>query len=191
MSSVVKLALYAILISIVVVFLSKMAALIPFYITMVTEAFTLANISAADNYLKRQHYEDSLEGLRSRPLYNVNADEVRIYVLNEDGAARLQSDVSNRSIEQKLASLNSDHFAIGENNEFVYNATNGPFGKPYRQRGRPIQIIVTAVYPFQFMLWGRPAGFDVPVSFSITTIGLKYYKDLDADYFYEAEDPYW
>lgn len=163
MASLGRTAIGAILVSVIIVFLSKLAALFPFYMTMVTETFNLANIAAADNYIKFQYYDASINdvtGLRSRPLFNQNPWQVEIEVLNEDRESALGND--------------SEFYYIGEDD----------YNKPYRQRGKPITIIIRALYPFQFELWGRPVGFDVPVSFSLTTIGLKYYKDLPMD------DPY-
>jgi len=155
MDAVGKLALKAIIISALVVFLSKVAALFPFYMTIVVESFNLANAAAADNYIKQPSYDAALAALCERPLFNRNPGSVTIEVQNADGGR-----------------------AVGSDNEYDYD---GLADKPYRQRGRPLQVTVSALYPFEFTLWGRPVGFDVPVSFSLTVIGLKYYKDLPMD----------
>ena len=157
MAGIGKMVIWAIIVSALVVFLSKAAALFPFYMTMVVETFNLANIAAADNYVKQPYYDASLEGLQERALFNQNPDDVVITVRNSAGRE-----------------------AIGSANEYDHEA-DAPMNKPYRQRGEPLEITVAAVYPFEFTMWGQPAGFDVPVSFSITTIGLKYYKDLPLD----------
>jgi len=150
-----KLVIGAILLSALVVFLSKTAALFPFYMTIVVETFNVANIAAADNYVKQPLYDASLQGLRDRPIFNQRDPSlVTIQVLTSDGRN-----------------------AVGNADEYAYQSVS-PANKPYRQRGETIQVRISAVYPFEFTMWGRPVGFDVPVSFSITTTGLKYYKDL-------------
>ncbi|HOA97866.1 MAG TPA: hypothetical protein PKK29_08850, partial [Acetivibrio saccincola] len=55
--------------------------------------------------------------------------------------------------------------------------------KPYRQRGKPVTVEIRAVYPLSITLWGKEYERELPVSFSITTTGLKHYKDLD--YYFE------
>ncbi|MDR1687854.1 MAG: hypothetical protein LBS21_04495 [Clostridiales bacterium] len=155
-----KTVIGAIVISVLIVFFTKLAGMFPFYLTMITETFNLANIAATDNYIKEQYYTDSLDGLRSLPLYRENASSVEIEILNADGRT-----------------------AVGDNDEYGYIDADPSF-KPYLQRGNPVSIRISAVYPFQFELWGRPTAFDVPVSFSLTTVGLRYYKDLPIDDLY-------
>ncbi len=180
----------AVLLSALIMFLSRTAALFPFYMTIVTETYNLANIASADNYIKEQYYEDALEDLRDRPLFNnAYTQDAEIYVLNEEGIELLEMAGSSGTIKERLDSINfGDGWAVGSNDEYDYAVTDGPDGKPYRQQGRPVQIVVTAEYPFQFTMWGRDAGFNVPVSFSITTNGLKYYKDLPMDNPYDTSD---
>lgn len=190
MAALGKMVIGAILISVTIMFLSSLAMLFPFYMTIVTETFKLANIAAADNYVKERYYDDALEGLRSRPLFNRdNTDDAEIYVFNAVGIELLDWDGSGRTIQAKSESLRGgEGWAVGSNSEFDYNDIDGASGKPYRQQGSKIRVIITAEYPFEFSLWGQPAGFNVPVSFSLTTNGLKYYKDLPMDDPYQTED---
>jgi hypothetical protein len=51
--------------------------------------------------------------------------------------------------------------------------------KPYRQRGEPLTVEIKAVYPFSITLWGKKLEREIPVQFSMSTTGLKHYKDLD------------
>ena len=190
MATLGKMVIGAILLSVLIMFLSSIAMLFPFYMTIVTETFNLANIAAADNYVKELYYDESLEGLRELPLFNdASTGDAEIFVFNADGIALLDLDVSNRPIRDKASSLRySEGWAVGSNSEFDYNNIDGAFGKPYRQQGSKLRIIVTAEYPFEFTIWGQPVGFNVPVSFSLTTNGLKYYKDLPMDDPYDTAD---
>ena len=154
----------AILVSILVVFLSQVAALFPFYMTIVVETFNLSNIAAADNYVKQPFYDASLEGLQERPLFNQNPERVEIEVLNSAGRR-----------------------AIGSADEFHYESAD-PMNKPYMQRGEELTVTVTALFPFEFSMWGQPVGVDVPISFSLTVAGLKYYKDLPISGLYSDGD---
>ena len=158
MAGIGKMIIGAIITSVLVVFLSKVAALFPFYMTIVVETFNLANIAAADNYVKEPYYEETLDSLKKKPLFNQKPDSIKIEILNADGEK-----------------------ALGNANEYYYIDKDL---KPYKQQGNPVKIIISAKYPFEFKLWGRTLDFDVPVSFNITAIGLKYYKDL------ELADPY-
>ena len=169
MAGIGKIVIGAILASVLIVFLSRLAALFPFYMTIVVETFNLANIAAADNYIKEPYLEAAEQGLQERPLFNQNPDEVRVEIWQiDDNGGRIRE-------------------AVGSANEFDYEF-DPSYAKPYRQRGAPLQITITAVYPMQFTLWGQEVGFDVPITFSLNTIGLKYYKDLPLDNPYEDDD---
>ena len=161
MVGIAKIVLKAVIISALIIFLTKLSALFPFYMTIVVETFNLANIAAADNYVKEPYFDAALQGLQERPLFNLRPDDVKITIFNEDGRR-----------------------AVGSADEYDYLEAEDR-DKPYMQRGKTVQIRIEAWYPFEFTMWGRPVGFDVPISFSLDTIGLKYYKDLPLD-----DDPY-
>jgi hypothetical protein len=161
-----KTVIGAILISTLVVFLAKVAALFPFFMTMVTETFNLANIASADNYIKDSYYQQSLKDLRERPFFNKLPDRVEINVYNA-----------------------SDRWAVGSDDEYEY-INDSPDNKPYMQKGDPVRIEVKAKYPFEFTIWGQTVSYEAPMSFRLTCYGLKYYKDLDMDNPYDLDgDP--
>ena len=175
MITTAKTVLISILASIALYLLLQLAFFFPFYMTVVVETFNLANVAANDNYVKQSYYEDSLESLIDRPVFNKawgwssgdgwNTGNIRITVVNADGGR-----------------------AVGYDNEFDYDWDGLSFGgetKPYRQRGETVTARVYAVYPLEITIWGKTVTYKVPVSFSITTVGLKYYKDLDYDYLYD------
>jgi len=161
METIGKMVLNAILISAVVLFLSRVVFLFPFYMTIVVETFNLSNVAANDNYVRQSFYDATRDSLENRPLFNQNPDLIDIRIFQTGTNVR----------------------AIGSDNEFDYAhlPVNDP-GRPYRQRGEPITVEVEAWFPFEFTLFGRPVGFDVPVSFGMTTRGLRYYRDLPLDW---------
>ena len=192
MAAAAKIFIWAIIISIMVVFLSRVVAIFPFYMTMVTEAFNMANIAAADNYVKEMYWNDAMEGLQSRPMFNdPNTADAYIFVLNETGMSMMNSDISalHASFGGGMTVTGNSSVAIGNNDEFYYVGIDGYIGKPYRQMGNPITIVVAAEFPFAFTLWGEEVGFNVPMSFTLTTTGLRYYKDLPLDNPYDLGDP--
>jgi hypothetical protein len=172
MTAPIKAVLMAIIVAGMLYILTHLAFFFPFYMTMVTETFNLANIAANDNYVKETYYDYSFDSLISRPMFNKawaleggdgwNNGNVRITVTNVDGER-----------------------AVGSDNEFDYNTTDGPEDKPYRQRGEPIVVTVSAAYPFEVSMWNWTITRAMPVSFSITTVGLRYYKDLDYDVIFD------
>ena len=163
MTSVIKAILTAIISATALIIVTQLVFFFPFYMTIVTETLNLANVAANDNYVKKTYYTDCLEGIKARPIFSKRSSSVIIEIKNADGWD-----------------------AVGDDDEFSYSAYDDialPGGgyKPYRQRGEAITVSVSAVYPLDLSLWGRPIHHDVPVSFQMTTIGLRYYKDLDMD----------
>ncbi|MCL2633125.1 MAG: DUF4320 family protein [Oscillospiraceae bacterium] len=157
MVGVLKAVLIAIVSVIVLILIMQLAFFFPFYMTVVIETAKLANIAATDNYLKVSYLADSEMLLRERPIFNNT--EFEITVTNADGRN----------------AVGFDNSLIYEEDEYL--ADNF---KPYLQRGEPITVTMTAEYPIEVILWGRPLPLrPVEVSYSVTTIGLRYYKDLD------------
>jgi hypothetical protein len=156
MVSFAKAILGAVVGAVIMVLLTQFAFFFPFYMTIVVETFNLANTAAGDNYIKDSYYESSLATLQSKPMFKQNPNKIIIDVRNSDGGE-----------------------AVGDDDEYVYNATSGESGKPYRQRGNPIVVTVSAAYPLTINIAGQTIEKDIDLSFTITTIGLKYYKDLD------------
>jgi hypothetical protein len=94
------------------------------------------------------------------PVFNKESENIIIEVIGEEGQN-----------------------AIGLDDVAFYNSYEGEHGKPYRQRGKKIRVTISAVYVFSLKLWSntnRTLSLNIPnnVSFSVTTAGTKYYKDL-------------
>lgn len=155
MQGIAKAVLITILVTICIMLFVNLVFFFPWYMTLVTETFNLSQVAASDNYIKHAYYEDALDRLKDRPIFRDKADNISITVTNDSG-----------------------YRAVGDNDETVYEYLT-ELEKPYRQRGKPVKVEVEAVYPLAITLWGHKLEREIPVSFSLTTIGLKHYKDLE------------
>ncbi|MCJ8011824.1 hypothetical protein MUG84_08720 [Paenibacillus sp. KQZ6P-2] len=155
MRGLAKSVLVAILVSVCIMMFTNLVFFFPWYMTLVVETFNLSQAAASDNYIKQSYYDDALDRMRNRPIYRDKAEDIRIAVTNESG-----------------------YSAIGGDDEEAYAALT-EWEKPYRQRGKSVTVTVSAVYPLKVTLWGKKYEQEIPASFSLTTIGLKHYKDLD------------
>ncbi|MDH6426086.1 MULTISPECIES: hypothetical protein [unclassified Paenibacillus] len=156
MQGIAKAVLLTILTSVTILLFVNLAFFFPWYLTLVTETYSVSQIVAGDNYLKESYYEDAMERLQERPIYRDKADDIVITVTNAD----------------------HDN-AIGNDDETSYYDEGNEWNKPYRQRGEPLTVEIKAVYPFSITLWGKKLEHEIPVHFSMSTTGLKHYKDLD------------
>ncbi|OMF94244.1 hypothetical protein [Paenibacillus sp. FSL R7-0337] len=155
MRGVAKSFLVAIVVAASIMVFTNLVFFFPWYMTLVIETFNLSQVAAGDNYIKQSYYDDALKRLKERPIYREHPNQIEVEALNEDNGR-----------------------AVGNDDETVYaNATE--LEKPYRQRGEPVTVTVRAVYPLSVKLWGEEIRTEIPVSFSLTSVGLKHYKDLD------------
>ncbi len=155
MQGFAKAVLAAILVSICIMLFTNMVFFFPWYMTLITETFNLSQIAASDNYIKQSYHDDSLDRIKDRPIFRDKASFIDITAINSDGDD-----------------------AVGRDDESYYEDL-GEYDKPYRQRGEPVTVEISAVYPLSITLWGTKYEKELPVSFSITSVGLKHYKDLD------------
>ncbi|MDD2234880.1 MAG: hypothetical protein PHV03_08275 [Desulfitobacteriaceae bacterium] len=158
MQGIAKAILISILVTICIMLFSNMIFFFPWYMTLVTETFNLSQVAANDNYIKQSYYDDALDRLQNRPIFRDKPYDITIKATNDSG-----------------------YFAVGDDDETIYLDLT-EIEKPYRQRGRPIEVKVSAVYPFSITLWGKKLERELPVNFLLTTTGLKHYKDLE--YYY-------
>jgi len=174
MAAPIKAVLVAIIASAALFILTHLAFFFPFYMTVVVETFNLANAAANDNYVKYEYLDYSLENLRDRPMFEkaYDWDHSNIIITADKGSP-------GDTYGSAVGSINEDGTA------FYYDSNGWTDAlKPYRQRGEPVTVTVRAVYPFEVSMWGWTIKRSLPVEFRITTIGLKYYKDLPYDYLY-------
>ncbi len=155
MEGVAKAVLISIIVSIAFMMLTSFIYFFPWYTTLLVETFNVSQIVAGDNYLKDTYYEDTLERLQEKPIYNKNPNDIKLIVTNEDGRN-----------------------AVGNDDESIYSSS-AEMNKPYKQRGSTLEVELKATYPLQVKIWGKVYTKNVPVSFSMKTVGLKHYKDLD------------
>lgn len=161
MQGIAKAILVTIITTAMILVFINLAFFFPWYLTLVIETYNVSQVVAGDNYLKQSSYEDALEKLQERPIFRDKADKIEITVVKKD-------------MGYSLANSN----AIG-NDDATYYYDLPEADKPYQQRGKSLEVEIKAVYPFSITLWGKPLEREMPVSFSMTTTGLKHYKDLD------------
>jgi len=157
MQSMAKAILVSILSAVAFLLFVNFIYFFPWYMTLVVETFNLSQAAANDNYVKETYYYDALDRIRERPVFREKSDGVKITVLNSLGKS-----------------------AVGLDDALWY-ADLPDADKPYRQRGDAVTVTIEAVYPLKVTLWGKEISRDLPVSFSLKTIGLKHYKDLEMD----------
>lgn len=150
MTGIAKSILIAMIVAVCLMIFTQFIYFFPSYMTMVIETFNLSQIAASDNYIKNTYLTDSLRRLESHP----NFSDVKIDVTNADGST-----------------------ATGYDDETLYEHS-ADSEKPYRQRGNEVQVEVSALYRLSITLWGTPVEEYMRVSFTLTTTGLKHYKDL-------------
>lgn len=155
MQGVAKAVLISILVSVCILMFVNLIFFFPWYMTLVTETFNLSQVAASDNYIKETYYDDAINRLQDRPIFRDKPNDIAINVKNSSG-----------------------YTATGNNDETYYEGF-AEFEKPYRQRGEPITVEVEAVYPLSITIWGKEVEREIPVSFSMTVVGLKHYKDLE------------
>ncbi|NGM82822.1 hypothetical protein G5B47_10395 [Paenibacillus sp. 7124] len=155
MRGVAKAVLGVILSSVAILLLLNLAFFFPWYMTLISETYNVAQVVAGDNYMKELYYEDAMNRLRERPIFRDKEDKIEISVTNADGRS-----------------------AIGDDDETIYY-DRPESDKPYLQRGEPLEVEIKAVYPFTVTLWGEKLERELPVSFKLSTTGLKHYKDLN------------
>lgn len=158
MRAFAKSILVSILVAAAIVVFTNFIYFFPWYTTLIVETFHVTQIVASDNYLKEEHKDNVLESLKERPIFRQRAEDIKISVKKEPDDR-------------------DEHSAEGENDASVYASVTEEF-KPYRQRGNPVTVTIKAVYPFNITLWGREIERELPVSFTLKTVGLKHYKDL-------------
>ena len=125
MQGVAKALLTTILVTICVMLFTNLVFFFPWYMTLVVETFNISQIAASDNYIKQSYYDDAMERLSTRPIFREKTGDIKIVATNDSGGS-----------------------AIGNDDESYYEDLSEN-QKPYRQRGKPIKVEISAVYPYQ------------------------------------------
>lgn len=155
MRAFAKSILISIFVALAIMLFTNLVYFFPWYMTLVIETFNVSQVVASDNYLKDTYYKDALDRLQKRPVFSQRSDDVEIKAEHED-----------------------NHSVRGYDDASYYEDMSEA-EKPYRQRGEPIKVTISAVYPLKVKLWGKEYENEIPVSFSLKTTGLKHYKDLE------------
>lgn len=156
MRAFAKSIVISILVTIAILLFTNLIFFFPWYTNLIIETFNLTQITASDNYIKQNDYDKALDELKKRPIYKKNPDKVKITVKNADDKSAIGFDHVERYVTEGYTDDN----------------------KPYRQRGKPVKVTVEAVYPLSIKLWGKEYTKNIDVSFTLTSTGLKHYKDL-------------
>ncbi|WMT42039.1 hypothetical protein RE628_06275 [Paenibacillus sp. D2_2] len=143
MRAFAKAILITIIVTVSFMIFTNFIYFFPWYTTLIVETFNVTQIVASDNYLRDDLKEDVLEKLQDRPIYRKKADQIKISVKKKD------SDTDEHSAEGGKVSLYED---VPDQD------------KPYRQRGEPVTVKISAVYPLSIKLWGKELEREVPVS---------------------------
>lgn len=150
-----KITFLSICVSIAIYVFTSFIYFFPWYTTLIVETFNISQIVAGDNYLKNTYYQDTIDRLQDKPIFKRNPSAIQLVVKNEN----------NRS-------------AIGDDDEEIY-VSSLDIDKPYCQRGKVIEVELSAIYPLEVTLWGKTYTKNIPMSFEMKTVGLKHYKDLE------------
>ncbi|WP_410771619.1 hypothetical protein [Fontibacillus sp. BL9] len=168
MRGIAKAVLISIIVTISFMIFTNFIYFFPWYTTLIVETFNVTQQVASDNYLQKDYKDRVLKKLKDRPIYRDKADEIEIF------AKKKKDDLNEHSAEGGDASLYENLPPEREDE------------KPYRQRGKPVTVTIKATYPLSVTLWGEKYEKDIDLSFSLTTTGLKHYKDLE--YYVDHDD---
>lgn len=163
MKTIARGLVISIVVAVCIMIFTKFIYFFPWYMTLVMETFNVSQTAATYNYMPETEYEDALDRLRDYPFFDDRPYDVSIEIKNASGDS-----------------------AVGLDDPTDYNQdTQNDTTKPYRQKGEPITVTVSASYPFEIELWGKIINkdnilrLDIPVTFTLKTVGLKHYKDWD------------
>ena len=164
MSGFLKAILIAIIAVASIIVFVNMAFFFPWYMEIIQTTFEVSQMISTENYLTYDKYEDALNGLRDKPIFRDRASSVRIEARHEDGRPAIEA--------SGLYDVNTYYYNLHEDE------------KPYVQLGNLVTITVTATYPFRMQMFGSPVtAADIEnISFSMTTVTTRHYKDLWFDF---------
>jgi hypothetical protein len=160
-----------------IVLFMNLAFFFPWYLSMVESGFAVSQMVATDNYLKNDNYERMMEKLTTLPIFRERQSSIKITAVHDNGGGA-------DAIERTYTHSPEYYYGLDEDM------------KPYVQMGKPVLVTVSASYPLQISLFGKPLHellqnlpdpefFDIKTSFKMTTTTTKHYKDLP--YTYVAE----
>jgi len=166
MAGFLKVILISIITMVAIVVFINMAFFFPWYMEIIQTTYNVSQVISTDNYLAFNYYEDFLNELKDKPIFKEMADDVVIEAFHHYGNMK-------SAIEQGGPhDVNSYYYALSDENS-----------KPYVQMGNLVTVTISATYPFQMQLFGKPVtAAPIPISFSMTTTTTRHYKDLE--YYY-------
>jgi len=176
MAGFLKAVLVAIITVAAILVFMNMAFFFPWYMEIIQTTFEVSQMVSTENYVPYDYHEDTLRELRDKPIFRERAAMTRIEAVHEDGRG---------AIEQYGRRDVNDYYTLDLND------------KPYDQMGKLVTVTVHASYPFRMKLFGKQLeAADIPVSFTMTTVTTRHYKDLEYNfgpdgYYYDDYDDDW
>ena len=173
MAGFAKAILIAILSVASILVLFNMAFFFPWYMEVIETTYEISQWVATDNYLSYENYSAIYNDLKGKPIFEerTGEKELKIEVVHENGKNAIE--------ESGPHDVNTYYYPLDKEDE-----------KPYVQMGNLVTISVTATYPFRMQILGKKINAaDIPVTFSMTTVTTRHYKDLPYDpYDYGVDD---
>jgi len=157
MKAIANSILATILISLFIITFTNFIILFPWYLTLVFETMNLSSDVATVNGVTKNMVDNVILNLEDKPLFKRKMSDLKIFISSSD---------SGSDVEVQKAVFSDD-------NEVKYR----------RQRGKKIKVGIEAVFPFDIKVFGNTYSYQIPIRFNLSTIGVRYYKDLEGDPF--------
>ncbi len=154
MKAVANTILAVILVSIFILTFTNFVLLFPWYLTLVYETAGLSTDAAAVNGVTENMIDNVINDLQGKPLFKRKMSDLKIYI----------NDGTDEDFEHEVSTA-----VFSDSNEVKYR----------RQRGEKIKIGIEAVFPFDIKVFGVTYSYEMPIRFDLSSMGIRYYKDLD------------
>ncbi|KNY27517.1 hypothetical protein [Pseudobacteroides cellulosolvens] len=157
MKAIANSILATILVSIFIITFTNFIMLFPWYLTLVFETMNLSSDVATVNGVTKNMVDNVILDLEDKPLFKRKMSDLKIFISHSD---------SDNDVEVQKAVFSDDKEV-----------------KHRRQRGKKIKVGIEAVFPFDIKVFGNTYSYQIPIRFNLSTIGVRYYKDLEGDPF--------
>jgi len=164
MAGFLKAILIAIIAVASIIVFVNLAFFFPWYMEVIQTTLEISQVVSTDNYLAYDYYRDTLNDLKDKPIFNDRKDNVIIEAIHEGGKDAIERDGP--------FDVHTHYYPLALEKD-----------KPYVQMGNLVTVTVRATYPFRMQMFGKPiAAADIPLSFSMTTVTTRHYKDLEFEF---------
>lgn len=157
MKAIANSILATILVSIFIITFTNFIMLFPWYLTLVYETMNLSSDVATVNGVTKNMVDNVILDLEDKPLFKRKMSDLKIFI---------SESTTDKDVEVQKA-------VFSDTKEVKYK----------RQRGKKIKVGIEAVFPFDIKVFGNTYSYQIPIRFNLSTIGVRYYKDLEGDPF--------